>query len=81
MKGSYTHSAVKFDLVVHICGKKKLGREEGARMDVFSCKESQGIRFGGGKESHRRSITDVCAVLELLGKKEVQINVLIQLFL
>lgn len=43
-------------------------------MDVFSCKEDQGIRFWGGKESHWRSITDVCGVLELLGEKEVQIN-------
>lgn len=50
-------------------------------MEVFSCKEGQGMKFGVGKESHRRSITDVCGVLELLGEKEVQINVLIQLFL
>lgn len=50
-------------------------------MDVFSCKEGQGIRFGGGKESHRRSITDVCGVLDPLCEKVVQINVLIQLFL
>lgn len=50
-------------------------------MDVFSCKEGQGIRFGGGKESHRRSVTDVRGVLELLGEKEVKINVLILLFL
>lgn len=47
------HSAVKFDLVVHTCGKKKLGREDRTRMDVFSCKEGEGIRFGGGKESHK----------------------------
>lgn len=75
------HSAVKFDLAVRTCSKKKLGREERTRMEMFSCKEGQGMKFGVGKESHRRSITDVCGVLELLGEKEVQINALIQLFL
>jgi len=45
----------------------------------LAVKRIKGISFGGDEDSDTKSITNVCRVLEQLGEREVQINVLIQL--
>lgn len=41
VRGTLTQQSSVIELIVQVCGKVKLGREQRTWMDVFSCKEGQ----------------------------------------